>query len=51
MITVVYKSTRMQTYLKSRRGDLEVLADIVAVEHGVDIGEVDLLVSELTTLL
>lgn len=39
------------TNLQASGRDLEVLADVVAVEHGVDVGEVDLLVGELTALL
>lgn len=40
-----------QINLESSGRDFEVLADIIAVEHGVDIGEVDFLVGELTTFL
>lgn len=39
-----------QTNLKSGRGDLEVLTDVVAVEHGVDIGQVDLFICKTATL-
>lgn len=40
-----------QPDLKPSGWDLEVLANIIAVEHGVDICEVDFFVSELTTFL
>lgn len=42
---------KLPSNLQAGGGDLQVLADIVAVEHGVDVGEVDFLVGELTALL
>lgn len=42
---------KLPSNLQAGGRDLQVLADIVAVEHGVDVGEVDFLVGELTALL
>lgn len=42
---------RARPHLQPGGGDLKVLADVVAVEHGVDVGEVDFFVRELPTLL
>lgn len=42
---------KLPSNLQAGGGDLQVLADIVAVEHGVDVGQVDFLVGELTALL
>lgn len=41
---------KLPTNLQTSGGDLQVLADVVAVEHGVDGGQVDLLVGELTAV-
>lgn len=38
-------------HLQPGGGDFKVLADVVAVEHGVDVGQVDFFVRELPTLL
>lgn len=45
------KGLHTPSNLQSSGGDLKVLADIVAVKHGIDVGEVNFLVGELTTLL
>lgn len=45
------KGLHTPSNLQSSGGDLKVLADIIAVKHGIDVGEVDFLVGELTTLL
>lgn len=45
------KGCPLPSNLQSSGGDLQVLADIVAVEHSVDVGEVHFLVGELTALL
>lgn len=45
------RHVRAPAHLQAGGGDLQVLADVVAVEHGVDVGQVDFLVGELSTLL
>ena len=40
-----------KAHLQAGRGDLQVLADVVAVQHSVDVRKVDLLVGELSTVL
>ena len=37
-------------HLQSTGRDLEILADVVAVQHGVDVAQVHLLVGELTAI-
>lgn len=37
-------------HLQSTGRDLEIFTDIVAVKHGIDVVQVDLLVSEMPTI-
>lgn len=37
-------------HLQTTGRDLQILADVVAVQHGVDVAQVNLLIRKLTTL-
>lgn len=41
----------LNAHLQSTGRDLEIFTNVVAVKHGIDIVQVDLLVSEMPTLL
>lgn len=42
---------RLYFHLQSRGRDLKVLADIITVEHSIDIGQIYFLIGEMTALL